>query len=487
MKFTVTVPNLINLIGIAMGIGICGLNLLQVTISAHLRKDVKRYFQAFFTLILLYITTHLARQLMDGLPGSGVRLALHMVTFVEMLTAALMTFMMALLVLSIARRNNPIRNLGRLLLVLVGVHTALLIANCFAHLIFYFDAENVYHRAPLYLLSNLCPLLMMIVSMVLLIRFPLSFSRRVRSAFWTYMIAPLAAIVIQSFTYGVQFIIFATVGAAVYMFLVIIADQNAQYEAQRAESSRLETELSMATRIQADMLPNIFPAFPERREFDIYASMNPAKEVGGDFYDFFLIDEDHLGLVMADVSGKGVPAALFMMASKILVQNYAMMERSPKAALEAANYQICQSNREDMFVTVWLGILDLRTGILIASNAGHEYPALKMPGQNFELYKDRHGFVIGGMTGVKYREYEIQLETGSMLFLYTDGVAEASNAANELFGSERMLSALNRDPEAAPEQVLRNVMSGINDFVDGAEQFDDITMLCLKYNGPEQK
>ena len=139
-----------------------------------------------------------------------------------------------------------------------------------------------------------------------------------------------------------------------------------------------------------------------------------------------------------------------------------------------------------MFVTVWLGILDLRTGTLTASNAGHEYPALKMPGQSFELYKDRHGLVIGAMPDVTYREYEIQLQKGSKLFVYTDGVAEATNAANELFGTERMIQALNKNPDAAPEQVLRNVTEGINAFVAGAEQFDDITMLCLQYNGPEQ-
>ena len=186
---------------------------------------------------------------------------------------------------------------------------------------------------------------------------------------------------------------------------------------------------------------------------------------------------------MADVSGKGVPAALFMMASKILVQNYATMHLDPKAALEAANNQICQSNREEMFVTVWLGILDLRTGILRASNAGHEYPAIKQPGRMFELFKDKHGFVLGGMAGIKYKEYEIQLEKGSVLFLYTDGVAEATNGKNELFGTERMLEALNQDPETDPPVILENVMDGINGFVAGEEQFDDITMLCLRYNG----
>ena len=171
-----------------------------------------------------------------------------------------------------------------------------------------------------------------------------------------------------------------------------------------AEKERIGTELALATRIQADMLPNIFPAFPERPDFDIYATMTPAKEVGGDFYDFFLIDDTHLGLVMADVSGKGVPAALFMMISKILVQNYAMTGRSTAEVLRSVNEQICSNNREEMFVTVWFGILDTATGKITAANAGHEYPVIMQTGSRSQLIKDKHGFVIGGMEGIRYRE-----------------------------------------------------------------------------------
>ena len=167
------------------------------------------------------------------------------------------------------------------------------------------------------------------------------------------------------------------------------------------EKERIGTELELASKIQSDMLPNIFPPFPYRTDMNIFASMEPAKEVGGDFYDFFLLDEDHLGLVMADVSGKGVPAALFMMISKILVQNYALTGRSPREVLEAVNQQICKNNREEMFITVWLGILDLKTGRMTASNAGHEYPVLCRPGGKFELVRDKHGFVIGGMDGAR--------------------------------------------------------------------------------------
>ena len=260
-------------------------------------------------------------------------------------------------------------------------------------------------------------------------------------------------------------------------------DYIAQITEITAEKERIGTELALATRIQADMLPNIFPAFPERPDFDVYATMDPAKEVGGDFYDFFLIDETHLGLVVADVSGKGVPAALFMMISKILVQNYAMTGRSPAEVLRAVNEQICSNNREEMFVTVWFGILDTATGTITAANAGHEYPALMHAGGRFELVKNRHGFVIGALNGVRYREYELSLTPGTKLFLYTDGVPEATNAENEMFGTERMLEALNREPGASPEALLRHMREAVDGFVLDAEQFDDLTMLCLEYRG----
>jgi len=252
------------------------------------------------------------------------------------------------------------------------------------------------------------------------------------------------------------------------------------------KTARIESELTLATRIQADMLPNIFPAFPDRTEFDIYATMNPAKEVGGDFYDFFLVDDDHLCMVMADVSGKGVPAALFMMAAKIILANNAMSGKSPAQILTDTNAAICSNNREEMFVTVWLGILEISTGRLVAANAGHEYPAIRQPNGEYELLKDKHGFVIGGMDGIKYKEYELNLEKGSKIFLYTDGVPEATDRNNELFGMKRMLQALNKNPDAAPEQVMREIRAAVDEFVDQAEQFDDLTMLCLEYNGKSE-
>lgn len=250
-----------------------------------------------------------------------------------------------------------------------------------------------------------------------------------------------------------------------------------------AEKERVSTELDMATKIQESMLPNIYPAFPDRTEFDVYAQMDPAKEVGGDFFDYFLVDDDHLCLVMADVSGKGIPAALFMMASKIILQNNAMTGKSPAQILTDTNNAICSNNQLDMFVTVWLGILEISTGKLTAANAGHEYPTIKTPDGGYELYKDKHGFVIGGMSGIKYKEYELTLKPGSKLFVYTDGVPEATNPEEELFSTERMLEALNQNPDAGSRETLQNVRKAVDDFVRDAEQFDDLTMLCLDFKG----
>ena len=260
-------------------------------------------------------------------------------------------------------------------------------------------------------------------------------------------------------------------------------ERKAAEEARLKEEERITRELSMAASIQAGVLPSIFPAFPDRKEFDIYASMTPAKEVGGDFYDFFFVDEDRLALVMADVSGKGIPAAMFMMMAKNTLQTQAAAGRSPQEVLETANRLICENNKEKMFVTVWFGILDLSTGVLTAANAGHEYPVLKTPNGLFEIVKDKHGFVLGGMERMKYREYELRLEPGSKLFVYTDGVAEAMNTEHELFGMERTVDALNTAPDEPPEGVLRAVDEAVKKFVGEAEQFDDLTMLCVEYRG----
>lgn len=483
--FVMSPENLINFFFIAAGIGICGLSFLQITSSTHLRKDLRRFFQVFFLLIIVYISTHLARQLMDGFPGAGIRAALQAVTFVEVLAAGFMAFTMSLLVVAATGVEKNKQRILRALLVLLGIHVALLVADLFGHFIYYFDANNSYHRAPLYLLSNLCPLAMLVNNGILLVRYRDNLKPRTRSALWTYLIAPVAAIIIQSFTYGIQFIILATVGAAVYLFSVIIRGQNEEYQRQQQQATRLGTELNMATDIQASQLPRLFPAFPDRPEFDVFASMTPAKEVGGDFYDFFMVDDEHIALVMADVSDKGVPAALFMMVSRVLIKAHVQNGESPAEALANVNDQLSEGNDAQMFVTIWLAVLEISTGKGLAANAGHEHPVLRRADGQYELVKYPHSPAVAMMEGIPFAERPFELHPGDSLFVYTDGVPEATNAQNELFGAERMLDALNQDPAAEPEAVLTNVKSSIDAFVAGAQQFDDITMLCLKYRGSQ--
>ncbi len=250
-----------------------------------------------------------------------------------------------------------------------------------------------------------------------------------------------------------------------------------------AEKERIGAELNVATKIQEDMLPRIFPAFPERDDIEIYASMDPAKEVGGDFYDLFLIDDDHLALVMADVSGKGVPAALFMVISKTLIKNRLLAGDSPAEALSNVNDQLCEGNEAGMFVTVWLAVIELSTGKGVAANAGHEHPVLRRAGGDYEMIIYRHSPAVATMEGMRFREHEFKMDPGDSLFVYTDGVPEATDAHDELFGSDRTLAALNKDPDADPRTILANVAEDVEAFVGDAEQFDDLTMLGFRYKG----
>lgn len=282
-----------------------------------------------------------------------------------------------------------------------------------------------------------------------------------------------------------KFFLFAMIATV----CVMIADRGrkmifAQKE-EAEKNERLSTELNLASDIQTNVLPNVFPVFPERKEFTLHASMTPAKSVGGDFYDFFFVDDDHIALVMADVSDKGIPAALFMMVARTLIKNRTMLGGSPAEILHDVNNQLCEGNTAGLFVTAWLGILELSTGKGIASNAGHEHPFVRNEGGEFKPVVYRHSLVLAAMEDMTFEEHEFQVRPGDSLFVYTDGVPEATNANKELFGLERLEASLNKDADALPEQLLGNVLHDIEDFVQDAQQFDDITMLALKYYGTE--
>ena len=250
-----------------------------------------------------------------------------------------------------------------------------------------------------------------------------------------------------------------------------------------AERERIGTELSFARKIQHDALPHTYPAFPGRTEFDIYASMTPAKEVGGDFYNFDLIDEDHLAMWIGDVSDKGVPAALFMMAINIVIENRVIMGGSPAEIMAYVNNNVCAHSKTDMFVTIWLGILEISTGRIICCNAGHEDPAVYKKGGAFEIVKKKHNTAVGAMPDLPYNDEEIFLEKGDKLFIYTDGVPEATNSFNELFTVGRMVDALNEYCEGTPQEILEGMHKSVNEFVGDRTQFDDLTMLCVELKG----
>ena len=246
------------------------------------------------------------------------------------------------------------------------------------------------------------------------------------------------------------------------------------------ENERIATELHVARQMQVDMLPNTFPAFPERNEFEIYATMEPAKEVGGDFYDFFLIDGDRLGIVIADVSGKGIPAALFMVISRTLISNWARNGVDPSDVFTRVNSQLCEGNENAMFVTAWMGILQISTGVLTYSNAGHDPPLVMKPGGEFEQIATSKNLMLAGMDGIKYKQSTIRMNPGDRLFLYTDGITEANDVKGEQYGKDRLLARLNELSGETPEDTLTHIKEDIDVFAGSEPQFDDITMLMLQ-------
>ena len=371
--------------------------------------------------------------------------------------------------------SRRMRAVEKILNMLLLPDVLIKLANVFYPIYFIVDEAGVYRRGTYFAFSYLYLAIVVYIFIVELIGSKVSFRKKIAAV--SFIAIPILNQFLIGRIYGLSTQYVSTLLSIVLIHAVLFADRGKTL-------ARTAPELHTAGSIQASLLPDVFP---DCSDYAIYASMNPAREVGGDFYDFFLIDENHLCVVIADVAGKGIPASLFMMSSMIVLQNYALAGHSPARILEEANSRICATNKEGMFVTVWLGILDLTTGRMIAANAGHEYPVLHRRGRPFELLKDRHGFVVGGLVGMKYKEYELQLNAGDELFVYTDGVPEAANKTNELYGTERLLDALNRTDNASPEELLDAVTRDVDRFVGTAEQFDDLTMLCVRYLGRGQE
>ena len=273
-----------------------------------------------------------------------------------------------------------------------------------------------------------------------------------------------------------QYIIISVASVA----LVGCCQKLMQKQKELTESTaRIGAELELAEKIQRDMLPSIFPTFSEQKEFDLYASMTTAREVGGDFYDFFMIDDDHLGLVIADVSGKGIPAAMFMMTAKTTIKDYALTNKDTAEIFTIANQRLCENNEAEMFATAWIGILNIKTMILQYTNAGHNYPLLMRKNSPSNFLEDTHGLFLAGLDDTEYEKSEITLSSGDRLLLYTDGVTEAHGPNKAIYGDDRLKKVLNETASENGEIVLSRILEDVNRFAEGVDQFDDITMTIL--------
>ena len=365
----------------------------------------------------------------------------------------------------------------------LGVAVLIRLINPFFGILFTVDEGGTYHRSHTFTIAYIYSFVVTILTLILVVMARKRFKRYQIIALFIYTLIPVAVGVVSIFIYGLSLLcpVYMVTLLLIYCILNVVQGQ---------EKSVAENELRMASTIQDAMLPSTFPPYPDRHEFDIFASMSAAREVGGDFYDFFLIDDNHIALVIADVSGKGVPAALYMMVCKSLIKSQTIAlgaDRSTAQILCNVNEQLSENNTLNMFVTVWLGIVTISTGELTFSNAGHEYPIFKRGEEPFSVLKDKHSPPLGCMEGIKYKEHKTKLDPGDIVFLYTDGVAEATNRDNELFGLDRMLASLNdvsRGDRSAVD-IDFDMRYSVDLFVKGAPQFDDLTMLTFKYYGGE--
>lgn len=253
-----------------------------------------------------------------------------------------------------------------------------------------------------------------------------------------------------------------------------------QYAAEA--EMRYKKEMELASSIQHSAVPNVFPAYPDIHNFDIFATMDTAKEVGGDFYDFYMLGQHKLAFMIADVSGKGVPAAMFMMTAKTTLRNLANTGRKLDKIFEEANNSLCEGNEADMFVTGWMGIIDLRSGHIEFVNAGHNPPLVYRKNVGFTYLRQKANLVLACMPDMEYQVQEFDIEPGDRIYLYTDGITEATSTSDELYGEERLLNYVNDNHSLAPEQLLGGIKENIDEFVGEREQFDDMTMLIFDYN-----
>ncbi|SDB50766.1 Stage II sporulation protein E (SpoIIE) [Pseudobutyrivibrio sp. YE44] len=399
---------------------------------------------------------------------------INTVYYISLITGAIFFWKYTLTYLKVKNRRIYLAN------ILVNIFYAISLLLIFLNLKFGFyftvDSNGTYIRSPWNELSMVYSLCLIFLSLIVVVVERKQLKPLQIFAFFVYASGPLIASGLTITAFGLSL----NPSSAMLSILLMYCALNVTQGVSKVVADK---EISIASSIQENVLPKVFPYLPERKEFDIYAVMKPAKDVGGDFYDFFMVDDNHLALVIADVSGKGIPAALFMMNSRTLIKNRVMAGDRLSDILEDVNNQLCEGNVADLFVTLWIGIIELSTGKGVAVNAGHEHPLLKRANGQYEFVIYHHDLAVALFEGQTFKERDFQLYPGDSIFVYTDGVTEAINDEDELFTKERLASVLNDKPNSSPKESIQNVLEAIHSFAKDVEQFDDITMLAMTYYG----
>ena len=351
--------------------------------------------------------------------------------------------------------------------------------NIYNKMFFWIDEMGIYHIGPEYRKTLAYAFFIFIAALIAVVT-----KRKQLNIFkvCVFFVSALIPVIEQIFVLEQRRLSFIS-DPTIFCALLIYCILNVSHGIDMAVSDR---NLALASEIQENSLPKTFPFLPERKEFDLFASMKAARKVGGDFYDFLMVDEDHLALVIGDVSDKGIPAALFMMRTITLIRNTLLAGEKPAEVMFQVNQQLCEGNSAELFVTVWLAVVELSTGKGVAVNAGHLHPVLKRADGDYRLIKYQHSMAVAVMENMSFEERKFTLNPGDVLFVYTDGVTEARNTERKLFGEARLVDVLNsEEEERTPEKIVNNVSEHLAAFANGASQSDDITMLCMTYFGKE--
>lgn len=376
-------------------------------------------------------------------------------------------------------KNQKLIQINRL--VNIGFAIAILIRIINLKYGFYFviDEMGIYHRGAQYALSKAYFVISMMLSLAIIIAKRKQFKPVQLIAVFLYAIAPVGVGLSSLVVHGLSLSPITTMAVVLFMYCALNVTQG-------REIAVAENEMAIASKIQENMLPKSFPYLPGKKEFDLYAVMRPAKEVGGDFYDYFMVDDEHLALVMADVSGKGIPAALFMMTSRTLLKNRIQAGDRLSTIMRDVNNQLCEGNVADLYIIAWVGIIELGTGKGIEVNAGTMNRAIKRANGQYELVEFPSDLAIAISAGNEYHEHPFNLNAGDSIFVFTDGVAKDMENSNDMIYSNKCLvEILNTVSEASPKETVDVVLQSIDDYANDPDQLDDITMLCMKYNGPE--